>query len=240
MTCVGWLTADLAAKIGSKRQQTARRKQLQELAANLDTNWLAVTSRLPIENCLKKRRQAQRQGSHRIRFDFLCDRRWEDLQTTSDQAVRHCDSCRQNVHYCDTIMDARQHAQQGHCVAVDLGIIRRDGDLQPVRYLMGRMSPQMLHEEEERTRPDPVSAARVERKQEQATRSRSSRRKRPLAAVRWEQGDQGRVRDGTFAGMEGVVREVLSAQGLIRVELTIFGRPVSVELEPWQVEPISG
>jgi transcriptional antiterminator NusG len=45
------------------------------------------------------------------------------------------------------------------------------------------------------------------------------------------------VRDGTFAGMEGVVRDVLQAQGAVRVELTIFGRSVPVELEYGQIEP---
>lgn len=48
--------------------------------------------------------------------------------------------------------------------------------------------------------------------------------------------DHIRVRDSTFAGMEGVVKEVMDAAGKVKVELTIFGRPVSVEFEYWQVE----
>jgi transcription antitermination factor NusG len=36
--------------------------------------------------------------------------------------------------------------------------------------------------------------------------------------------------------MEGEVKEVLEAKGTLKVELTIFGRPVSVELEYWQVD----
>jgi transcriptional antiterminator NusG len=53
---------------------------------------------------------------------------------------------------------------------------------------------------------------------------------------RFERGDRVRVKDGTFAGMEGEVKEILEAKNLARVELTIFGRPVPVELEYWQVE----
>ena len=53
---------------------------------------------------------------------------------------------------------------------------------------------------------------------------------------KFERGDRVRVRDGTFAGMEGDVKELLEAKGLVRIELTIFGRPVAVELEYWQVE----
>jgi transcriptional antiterminator NusG len=56
-------------------------------------------------------------------------------------------------------------------------------------------------------------------------------RKPPL-----DRGDRVKVKDGTFAGMEGEVKELLEAKGLVRVELTIFGRPVPVELEYWQVE----
>jgi transcriptional antiterminator NusG len=53
---------------------------------------------------------------------------------------------------------------------------------------------------------------------------------------RFDRGDRVKVKDGTFAGMEGEVKEILEAKGLVRVELTIFGRPVPVELEYWQVE----
>ncbi len=53
---------------------------------------------------------------------------------------------------------------------------------------------------------------------------------------KFEKGDKVKVKDGTFAGMEGEVKEVLDVKGALRVELTIFGRPVPVELEYWQVD----
>lgn len=53
---------------------------------------------------------------------------------------------------------------------------------------------------------------------------------------KFDKGDRVKVKDGTFAGMEGEVKEILEAKGAVRVELTIFGRPVPVELEYWQVE----
>jgi transcriptional antiterminator NusG len=53
---------------------------------------------------------------------------------------------------------------------------------------------------------------------------------------KFDKGDKVRVKDGTFTGMDGEVKEVLEAKGTLRVELTIFGRPVSVELEYWQVD----
>ena len=67
-----------------------------------------------------------------------------------------------------------------------------------------------------------------------AKRQGEGRRSSRQAEVR--PGDRVKVKDGTFAGMEGEVKEILEAKGLVRVELTIFGRPVPVELEYWQVE----
>lgn len=60
----------------------------------------------------------------------------------------------------------------------------------------------------------------------------------PVAPTKskFEKGERVAVKDGTFAGMEGEVKEVIEAKGVLRVELTIFGRPVPVELEYWQVD----
>jgi transcription termination/antitermination protein NusG len=49
-------------------------------------------------------------------------------------------------------------------------------------------------------------------------------------------GDRIRIKDGTFVGLEGEVKQVDVIRGLVRVELTIYGRPVPVQLEYWQVE----
>ena len=165
------LTVQLESSPVRKGQKKKLRKLLQQRAAVLDTDWLAVVSRLPIENCLGQVEEARPGGLPRVTFDFVCDRRWEELNPTEERAVRFCEACRQNVHYCDTIVEARRHARDGHCIAVDLGVIRRDGDLalQGMQRLLGRISPAaMLRREEERMRPDPVSAEREQRKREQA------------------------------------------------------------------------
>jgi transcription termination/antitermination protein NusG len=59
-----------------------------------------------------------------------------------------------------------------------------------------------------------------------------------VSKPKFDRGDRVRVKDGTFAGMEGEVKQLLEEKNLVRVELTIFGRPVPVELEYWQVEII--
>ena len=52
----------------------------------------------------------------------------------------------------------------------------------------------------------------------------------------YSEGDRVKVKDGMFSGMDGSVKQVLEAKGAVVVELTIFGRPVPVELEYWQVD----
>ena len=60
----------------------------------------------------------------------------------------------------------------------------------------------------------------------------------PTAAVKhdFEKGDRVRVKDGIFKEMEGEVKEIVEAKNQVKVELTIFGRPMTAELEYWQVE----
>ena len=151
---------------GRKKQQQKLRRQLQQLAAGLDTAWLAVVSRLVVENCQGKATAAATQMHLNLSFDYLCDRQWQDLRSTEDRTVRFCDACQHNVHYCDTITEAREHAWEGHCIAVDLGVIRRDRDLRVMR--MGRMSPEAAERERELQKPDAVSAERERRKQDRA------------------------------------------------------------------------
>jgi uncharacterized protein (TIGR02996 family) len=169
------VTVDLAAYGGDEK-----RSRLQVLAAALDTDWLAVVSCLPIENCHGKRTQADQEISRRYAlrfFNYLCDRRWEDLKPTDDRAVRLCEGCKENVHYCDTIMQAREHAWAGHCVAIDLGVIRHDRDLEPQMAFLGRVTPDYFEEERQRLGPDPVSAERQRRK-EAAQQTQPKRKKR--------------------------------------------------------------
>lgn len=106
---------------------------LRWLASRLDRSWLAIVSHLAVENCAAER--VAPKGRYPLRFDYPCVRGWQDLQTTADPTVRFCDNCRQHVHYCKTIDSARDHACLGHCVAVDLSVDRRQGDLEPTRIV---------------------------------------------------------------------------------------------------------
>lgn len=54
--------------------------------------------------------------------------------------------------------------------------------------------------------------------------------------LNFERGEEVRVVDGPFATMKGSVEEVNEGRGKLRVMVSIFGRPTSVELDFTQVE----
>jgi uncharacterized protein (TIGR02996 family) len=96
-------------------------------ARKLDADWLRVVSTVPVENC----------GL----LTFECPKWWDTLTSTGDQAVRSCDSCQKAVHYCPTLDEARLHAWDGHCVAVQLGVTRKPGDLDAPAASVGAGKP---------------------------------------------------------------------------------------------------
>lgn len=84
--------------------------------------------------------------------------------------------------------------------------------------------------------PQPMKPKEVERllqTQKGAEQPKDIIQKPPM-----ERGDKVRVRDGAFKDMEGEVKEVIEAKNSVKVEVSIFGRPVSLEMEYWQVEII--
>jgi transcriptional antiterminator NusG len=80
--------------------------------------------------------------------------------------------------------------------------------------------------------PEPISdeeAARVLAQMEEGV-------KKPKSRYRFEEGDEIKVIEGPFNNFTGVVEEVNSDKGKLRVLISIFGRPTPVELDFMQVE----
>ena len=90
-------------------------RQLRELAQHVDADWRARVARPPIEGCAAA--------------DARCPRRWDALARTDREAVRRCGPCGKQVHYFETVDEARDAAQRGACVAIDLGAERWENDL---------------------------------------------------------------------------------------------------------------
>ena len=81
-------------------------------------------------------------------------------------------------------------------------------------------------------RPSPMSEKEVEK-----ILGESERKERaPKLQIGFVEGARVRIKEGPFENFEGIVEGVSTAKGLVKVVVTIFGRPTSVELEYWQVE----
>jgi transcriptional antiterminator NusG len=51
-------------------------------------------------------------------------------------------------------------------------------------------------------------------------------------------GDMVKIKSGPFDGFDGTVEEILPEKGVVKVVVTIFGRPTPVELKYWEVETV--
>jgi uncharacterized protein (TIGR02996 family) len=159
----------LAELSGQIRQRVPAR--LPELAAVLDPGCLAVVSDPAIEGC---GRSTGGMWWPWPRFDFVCDKSWADMGPTGDTGVRHCEACGKDVYFCDNLADAREHAEASHCIAVDLGDIRREGDLIPPFAFAGRPSKEDIRQSYEHG-VDPVSQARLDARKKPPKKGRRRR-----------------------------------------------------------------
>lgn len=57
-----------------------------------------------------------------------------------------------------------------------------------------------------------------------------------LANLNFKPGDKVKVTEGPFENFEGIVDEINTQKGTVRVIATIFGRETPIEIEYWQVE----
>ena len=63
-------------------------------------------------------------------------------------------------------------------------------------------------------------------------------RAKPMPTVTFRVGDHVKVVDGPFSAFNGVVDEVNSERGKVKVMVSIFGRATPVELDFLQVQPV--
>jgi hypothetical protein len=72
---------------------------------------------------------------------------WGQLVETTDPNVRACRLCDEPVYYCTSIAEARTHAFQKQCVAVDIAVERRPNDLVRIQ-MRGRMVVPRVRDED--------------------------------------------------------------------------------------------
>jgi len=83
-------------------------------------------------------------------------------------------------------------------------------------------------------RPTPMTKKDVDKVLGDAERKDEA----PKIRIGFTAGESVRIKEGPFENFDGVVEEVSPGKGLVKVVVTIFGRPTPVELEYWQVERI--
>ncbi|MBI2174288.1 MAG: transcription termination/antitermination factor NusG [Candidatus Omnitrophica bacterium] len=67
-------------------------------------------------------------------------------------------------------------------------------------------------------------------------RQTEERKEKPTSRVTFQKGEGVRVIEGPFTNFSGVIEEVNTNRGKLKVLVSIFGRQTPVELEFWQVE----
>jgi transcription termination/antitermination protein NusG len=91
-----------------------------------------------------------------------------------------------------------------------------------------------LGEDRTTAKPVPISEAEANRILHQVQEGVE----RPKQSVTFEIGEAVRVSDGPFASFNGTVQEVEEERSRLKVEVSIFGRAVPVDLEFGQVEKV--
>ena len=92
--------------------ETARAK-LEALAAPVDVAFRAQVADVPVECCP----------------EAACPSRWTKLKLSMHPTQRSCDTCKQVIHFCDTVSQARVLASAGRLVAVEPARARGPNDL---------------------------------------------------------------------------------------------------------------
>jgi len=82
--------------------------------------------------------------------------------------------------------------------------------------------------------PTPMSKKDVDKMLGEAVQKEEA----PKLQIGFAEGESVRIKEGPFENFDGTVEQVSAAKGLVRVIVTIFGRPTPVELEYWQIEKI--
>lgn len=117
----------------------ASSERLRALAEKVGVGWRARVAMLFIEpsTCGLPRGLP-------VAMEMTCPKRWEEMTPTAIEGVRTCNACKMDVVYCTTIEQARQHAADGGCIAIDVRVARSKDDLSESagRYsVRGRPAP---------------------------------------------------------------------------------------------------
>jgi transcriptional antiterminator NusG len=107
-------------------------------------------------------------------------------------------------------------------------------DLTDQAYHLIRNTPKVTGFLGADNKPSPISDAEANRIIDQVKEGIE----RPKPSVSFEVGENVRVSDGPFASFSGVVQDVDEARARLKIDVSIFGRATTVDLEYGQVEKV--
>ncbi len=120
-----WLRQESRLRSLEGERLQAALRQLRELNDKVGTTFITSVARTAIEGCA-------------VRFGFKCPLKWESLQRTDREEVRHCVGCRQDVHFVRTVEEVRALSSRGGCIAFDPTQERSDQERDPGQYVLGQ------------------------------------------------------------------------------------------------------
>jgi uncharacterized protein (TIGR02996 family) len=101
-------------------------ERLAQLAPQVGHGWRVRVAMSFIEPDTCQGRSPAAEGSGPgLGFELVCPMRWDRLEPTDREGARMCRGCKTEVTYCSTIEQAATAAQEGRCIAIDLGARRR-------------------------------------------------------------------------------------------------------------------
>ena len=83
-------------------------------------------------------------------------------------------------------------------------------------------------------KPEPMAQEEVDKLLGQVQKETE----KPRLKIEFSPGDAVKIKEGPFENYDGVIEEVDTKKGSVKVTITVFNRPTSVELGYWQVEGI--
>jgi uncharacterized protein (TIGR02996 family) len=114
--------------------------RLAELAPTVGDGWRVRVAMAFVEGCPSAPVGLGKRHRREVAMEMVCPMRWDRLEPTEREDVRVCGACAKPVTYCTSVDQAKVLAQDGHCVAIDVGEKRDRYDLEGP-LMVGRPSP---------------------------------------------------------------------------------------------------
>jgi uncharacterized protein (TIGR02996 family) len=112
-----WIRLEVALQAQATADKNVHRR-FGELGREVGYEFQRIMRRTDVLNCGQGANEPRR-----VRFAFICEKRWETLHPTENASVRHCNACDSRVFHCSTVREAEIHARAGHCIAVSYDLV---------------------------------------------------------------------------------------------------------------------